>query len=134
MLQGLMLEKAGAVNCAAEMEQTELWPTAGVEQIFAWDPEYIFITNSESAVYGVEDLLQDPAWQEVKAVKNKNVYMMPAEQDSWEFPGVVSTLGIDYMMHVMHPKLLDEQTLEDHVDAFYELSYGRTFTRDELGY
>ena len=134
MLQGLMIEKAGAVNCAAEMEQTELWPTAGVEQIFAWDPEYIFITNSESAVYGVKDILQDPAWQEVKAVKNKNVYVMPAKADSWEFPGVVSTLGIDYMMHVMHPELLDEQTLEDHVDAFYELSYGRTFTRDELGY
>ena len=134
MLQGRMLELAGAVNCAADLKATELWPTAGTEQIFAWDPDYIFITNSESAVYSAEDILQDPAWSDLKAVRNKHVYEMPAEADSWEFPGVVSTLGIDYMMHMMHPQLLDEQTLQEHVDAFYDLSYGRTFSREELGY
>ncbi len=134
MLQGIMLEQAGAVNCAADLKATELWPTAGAEQIFAWNPDYIFITNSESAVYTAEDILQDPSWSEISAVKNKHVYQMPAEADSWEFPGVVSTLGIDYMMHVMHPQFMDGKTLEEHVDAFYELSYGRTFTRDELGY
>ncbi len=47
MLQGEMLERAGAINCAADMQATELWPTAGTEQIFKWNPEYIFITNSE---------------------------------------------------------------------------------------
>lgn len=134
MLQGRILELAGATNCAADLEATELWPTAGTEQIFAWNPEYIFITNSESAVYSAKDLLKDPTWAEVTAVKNGNVYEMPAEADSWEFPGAVSALGIDYMMHVMHPELLDDETLEQHVSEFYELSYGRSFERDELGY
>lgn len=134
MLQGRMLELAGGINCAAELAATELWPTAGTEQIFAWDPDYIFVTGSESAVYTAEDLLKDPTWSEVSAVKQGHVYKMPAEADSWEFPGVVSTLGIDYMMHVMHPQLLDEKTLEEHVDDFYQLSYGRTFKKDELGY
>ena len=67
-------------------------------------------------------------------MKNGNVYEMPAEADSWEFPGAVSALGIDYMMHVMHPELLDEKTLEQHVNDFYELTYGRSFDREELGY
>ena len=134
MLQGEMLELAGAVNCAVDLKATELWPTAGTEQIFKWNPDYIFITGSESAVYSAEDILKDPAWSELKAVKQKHVYEMPAEKDSWEFPGVVSTLGIDYMTHVMHPELLDEETLEQHVNAFYDLSYGRTFSREELGY
>ncbi|MBQ9060195.1 MAG: ABC transporter substrate-binding protein [Firmicutes bacterium] len=134
MLQGEMLERAGAVNCAADLRATELWPTAGTEQIFAWNPDYIFITGSESAVYTAEDIRKDPAWSDLTAVKEKHVYEIPAEADSWEFPGVVSTLGIDYMMHVMHPQLLDEKTLEDHVDALYQLCYGRTFERDELGY
>ena len=134
MLQGVMLEQAGAVNCAGELKATELWPTAGTEQIFAWDPEYIFITGSESAVYTAEDIRKDPTWAELRAVKNGHVYQMPAAADSWEFPGVVSTLGIDYMMHVMHPELLDEKTLEKNVDRFYRLSYGRTFKREKLGY
>lgn len=134
MLQGEMIERAGGINVAAEIKATELWPTAGTEQIFAWDPDYIFITGSESAVYTAKDILKDPAWREMKAVKNGNVYVMPAAVDSWEFPGVVSTLGIDYMMHIMYPELMSDKELVESVDAFYKLSYGRTFDRNYLGY
>lgn len=134
MLQGEMLKRAGAINCADELQATELWPTAGAEQIFAWNPDYIFITGSESAVYDDEDILQDAAWSEITAVKEGNVYVMPAEEDSWEFPGVVSILGIDYMIHTMYPGLLSDTELEQKVNELYEMSYGRTFERDELGY
>lgn len=134
MLQGEMLERAGAVNCAADLEATELWPTAGTEQIFEWNPEYIFITGSESAVYGADEIYKSKAWSEIKAVKNRNVYVMPAEQDSWEFPGIVSSLGTEYMIHVMYPELLSDEQLEEDVNKLYELSYGRTFDREELGY
>ena len=134
MLQGEMLKRAGAVNCADELQATELWPTAGTEQIFAWNPDYIFITGSESAVYNADDILKDKTWAEIRAVKNGNVYVMPAEKDSWEFPGLVSVLGIEYMMHIMYPELLSDEELEEKVNELYELSYGRTFERDELGY
>lgn len=134
MLQGEMLERAGGINCAADIEATELWPTAGTEQIFNWNPEYIFISNSENAVYDADDILNDKAWSEMKAVKKNNVYVMPAEKDSWEFPGVVSVLGIYYMIHTMYPELVSDEQLETKVNELYELSYGRTFDREELGY
>lgn len=134
MLQGEMIERAGGINCAAELEATELWPSAGAEQIFAWNPEYIFITNSESAAYTADDIMNDPAWSELEAVKNGHVYVMPAEKDSWEFPGTVSVLGIEYMIRTMYPQILSEEEFEADVDELYELSYGRTFDRSELGY
>ena len=134
MLQGRMLETAGAVNCAADLKASELWPAAGTEQIFSWDPDYIFITGSEGAVYTAEDIYNDPAWSELKAVKNGHVVMIPSERDSWEFPGVISALGIDYMMSVMYPDLLSESELEKNVSAFYELAYGKAYSREELGY
>lgn len=134
MLQGEMLKTAGAINCAENLAATELWPTAGVEQIFTWNPEYIFITGSESALYDAKTLYKDDAWSEIKAIKNKHVYVMPAADDSWEFPGIVSALGIDYMMHIMYPELLDDETLEEHVEELYQLSYGMKFSREELGY
>lgn len=134
MLQGKMLETAGAVNCAADLKATELWPTAGTEQIFSWDPDYIFITGSEGSVYTAEDIYNDPAWSELKAIKNKHVLTIPSERDSWEFPGVISSLGIDYMMSVMYPDLMSESALETSVESFYELAYGRKYSRDELGY
>lgn len=134
MLQGEMLELAGACNAAKDLQATELWPTAGTEQIFKWNPDYIFITGSESALYNAEDILKDKNWSELKAVRNGNVYVMPAKEDSWEFPGVVSILGIKYMMYVMYPELISEEELINEVDAFYELSYGVRFERSELGY
>ena len=134
MLQGEMLERAGAINVAKDLEATELWPTAGAEQIFKWNPDYIFITGSESALYDADDILNDKNWAELTAVKNGDVYVMPARGDSWEFPGIVSVLGIEYMMHVMYPELLSEEELEKEVDSLYELSYGVTFDRSELGY
>ena len=134
MLQGEMLKHAGAVNVADDMEATELWPTAGAEQIFKWNPDYIFITGSESAMYDADDILNDKNWSELTAVKNGDVYVMPAKADSWEFPGVVSILGIEYMMHVMYPELMSEEELTEEVDSFYELSYGVKVDRSELGY
>lgn len=132
MLQGKMLETAGAVNCAADLKATELWPTAGTEQIFKWDPEYIFITGS--AGYTPDDLYSESAWSELKAVKNKNIYVIPSELDSWEFPGVVSSLGIEYMMKTMYPKLISDEQMESDVENFYTGAYGKTFSREELGY
>lgn len=134
MLQSAMIEYAGGISPAADMEATELWPTAGTEQIFKWDPDYIFITGSEGTNYGPEDIFKDKAWAELKAVKNKHVYVMPAQKDSWEFPGVVSVLGIDFMKSKMYPELLPEEQLQENIDAFYEMSYGRTFTAEEIGY
>lgn len=134
MLQGQMIERAGAVNCAADLKAPGLWPSAGTEQIFAWDPDYIFISGSESAVYSAEDILTDPAWSEMKAVKAGHVYVMPAKQDSWEFPGIVSALGTDYMIHIMYPDLMPEEELEQNVDQCYKLCYGRSIDRKTLGY
>lgn len=134
MLQGEMLKRAGAINAAEDLKAAELWPTAGTEQIFEWNPDYIFITGSESARYNADDILNDRNWSELKAVKNGNVYVMPAEADSWEFPGIVSVLGIDYMMHTMYPDLLSDEELVEKVNELYKVSYGKTFDRNELGY
>lgn len=134
MLQGEMIKRAGGINCAENIKAAELWPTAGTEQIFAWDPEYIFITGSESAVYTAEDIYKDPAWSQLQAVRKKHVYVMPSERDSWEFPGIVSALGIDYMIHIMYPELMSDEQLKKNVDELYKLSYGRTFDRTYLGY
>ncbi|MBQ6440396.1 MAG: ABC transporter substrate-binding protein [Mogibacterium sp.] len=133
MLQGKMLESAGAVNCAADLKSAELWPTAGTEQIFSWDPDYIFITGS-GASYTADDIYSDPAWSEMKAVKGKHVFMIPSAYDSWEFPGIVSSLGIEFMMSTMYPELLSDEQLEHDVTDFYMMAYGMELSREKLGY
>lgn len=134
MLQSLMIEYAGGINPAKNVSATEVWPTVGIEQIFKWNPDYIFITNSENATYTAKDILTKPEWKELKAVKNKNVYTMPAENDSWEFPGIVSVLGMEYMMKTMYKELMSDSELENEVNELYMLCYGKEFTKKDLGY
>lgn len=134
MLQGQMIERAGGINCAAEISGTELWPTAGTEQIFTWNPDYIFISNSQNARYSADNIYSDNAWSELTAVKDKNICLIPSQSDSWEFPGVISLLGIEYMIHVMYPEKLSEEELEKRVDSLYEFMYGKHFDRSYLGY
>ena len=134
MLQSEMIELAGGINPAADLQASELWPLAGTEQIFMWDPDFIFVTGSEEADYTPEDLYSDSAWSQLKAVKNHHIYRIPAGKDSWEFPGVVTVLGIDYMKSRMYPDRMSSDELQEEVDAFYELSYGKAFTSEEIEY
>lgn len=134
MLQSYMLETAGAINCAKDTTSAQTWPSVGTEKIFEWDPDYIFCTNSNAAEYTVEDILNDPTWQDLTAVKNGHVYLVPSDTDSWEFPGMGSCLGIEWMMSKMYPDKYSEAQMFAQVDDFYQFVYGKTFSGEYLGY
>ncbi|NLM20910.1 MAG: ABC transporter substrate-binding protein, partial [Peptococcaceae bacterium] len=51
MLQSFLIETAGGINLAKDIVSEETWPTVGTEQIFSWDPDYIFCVNSSQATY-----------------------------------------------------------------------------------
>lgn len=134
MLQSIMIESAGGINLAADVEGEGTWPVVGVEQIFEWDPEFIFIMNSTSRDYDVESIMADPAWADLTAVKNGNVFVVPSDTDSWEYPCMQSALGTIWMISKMYPELLSDADLVKYVDDFYDFVYGVHFTREELNY
>ncbi|MBQ9992910.1 MAG: ABC transporter substrate-binding protein [Firmicutes bacterium] len=134
MLQSFMLETAGAENMAKDVVSMQTWPLVGTEKIFEWDPDFIFCSNSNVAEYKVEELLADPTWSELKAVKDGHVLLVPSDTDSWEFPGMASCLGLLWMLSQMYPDVYSEEDFLVEVDAFYEFMYGMTFDREYLGY
>ncbi|WP_283170471.1 ABC transporter substrate-binding protein [Curtanaerobium respiraculi] len=134
MLQSIMIEKAGGNNLAKDIESKETWPTVGTEQIFEWNPDYIFIMNSTARDYDAQSLLEDPAWQNIKAVQNGNVYVVPSDIDSWEYPSLESALGTLWMTHIMFPDKLGDAEFEAAVDDFYQTVYNVSFTREQLNY
>lgn len=134
MLQSYLIETAGGINLAKTIDSTELWPVVGAEKIFQWNPDFIFLTNSSASKYNAEDLMTDPAWSELNAVKNNRVLMVPSDMDSWEFPGLGTLLGFLWMLQQMYPELYSEEQFLSEVDAFYNMAYGITFSRDFLGY
>jgi len=135
MLQSYLLEVAGAKNPATEVVTNELWPTVGVEEIFEWDPEYIFLTSYGKREYAVEDIMNDPVWADLQAVKNGNVIVMPCEMESWEIPGPHSCLSALWLVNRLYPEVYTDAELEADVTEYFEILYpGKTITRDLLGY
>ena len=136
MLQTIMLQRVGAKTVVDGIvgDEERYWADCGVEKVFELDPEYIFVTSSAVLDYSMDDFYADSAWSAVQAVRDKNIYQIPAKMDSWDMPGPGFILAMYYMMYCMYPDVLSADMLQQKTDEFYSLLYGRTFTGEEIGY
>jgi len=134
MLQAWMAEKAGGVFVAKDTAENRNWVNVGVEQVFTWNPEFIFATSSTPLDYSIEDMQSDSSWSAVTAVKNSNVYQIPSKLDSWDIPGVSCVIGTMYMLHKMYPEHFSAEQLEQEVAEYYTFMFGETFDAAYLGY
>ncbi len=117
MYQSAMIELAGGTSVTAGLPG--YWQDVNVEQVLLWDPEVIFI-----APYGKvypQDLMGDPVWGAVSAVRGGRVYKMPRVFSPWDVPTPESFLGVLWMAAKLHPELpLD---LAEEVRSFYREFY-----------
>lgn len=134
MLQSSMIEAAGGISLARDIESKETWPVIGTEQIFKWNPDVIFLANSVLADYTAEDLKEDVDMARLNAVKNDQLFIIPTRLDSWDFPGIQSSLGILWMLNQMYPDIYSDDDFIKEVDGYYSLAFGKTFDRKWLGY
>ena len=133
MLQSWMIEQAGGI-CVVDEGEDHNWINVGVEKVFAWNPDYIFCTSSTALEYDESDMANDPAWSAVQAVKDGNIYTIPAKTDSWDIPGLSCVIGTMYMLHTMYPEYFTAEELQEEVDEYYTFMFGKTFSGDEIGY
>lgn len=129
MLQTWMIEKAGGIPVIDEGEDHN-WINIGVEKIFSYNPDVIFCTSSTSRNYKIDELIIDPTWSALEAIKYKNIFIVPAVNDSWDMPGISCVLGIMFMMHKMYPEYFPLDKLQDEVDEYYKFMFGRTFDKE----
>ena len=125
MYQSDLIDLAGGVNVAAEIEDT-YWVEVSYEQLLAWDPDYIILASD--AAYTAEDVLADHALAGCKAVANGKVYQMPAKAEAWDSPVPGGILGALWMAGKLHADLMEESEVYDSVQTFYSLFYGFEYT------
>ena len=133
MLQSFMINKAGGI-CLVEEEKDHNWVDIGIERIFTYNPDFLFLTSSTSLDYDKEEIISDKAWSEVNAVKNNNIFYIPSKLDSWDMPSLSCVIGTMYMLHKMYPNHFTKEDLEKEIDEYYNLMFGKTFDESYLGY
>ena len=73
-----LLELIGGVNVAGSINDRSTM--VSLEQIVVWNPEVIFIWGN--AGYSARDIIDNPQWRHIKAVREKRVYKLP-EWTTW---------------------------------------------------
>lgn len=125
-----VIEQIGAVN-AANIEVASGGGTSEVslEQIYLWNPDFI-ITDSQILF---DKLKADPAWQELDAVKNGNLYKVPTAPYSFMSnpPSVNRLIGIAWLAELVYPDYY-EFDVKTEVSEFYKLFYHVELTEEEL--
>jgi iron complex transport system substrate-binding protein len=99
------------------------------EQILAWNPEVIiaFDQNFYNTVYS------DPKWNQIKAVQDKQVYLVPSDPFNWydRSPGVNIVMGIPWTAKVLYPDKFKDMDLKSLTKEFYSKFYHYDLTDDE---
>lgn len=100
-----------------------------MEQILKWNPDVIIYLPETTGA----EVFEESVWQEVKAVKNGQVYHVPYGPYNWlGFPASVQRyLGMMWMVDVFYPEW-SESDLYDEVKTYFNLFYGYDLSKDRF--
>ena len=122
----------GAVN-VAEGLTTDNSVAVGMEQIYAWDPDLIFITNFTTA--GPDDLYGNTVgtydWSGISAVENRRVYKMPLGMYRSYTPGADTPVTLLWLAKTAYPELFADIDIISETKAYYKEVFGLELTDEQ---
>lgn len=123
-------DASGAKNVAESVTAENANAIISMEQIYAWNPDVIFITNFTKAM--PNDLYTNAIaahdWSEVKAVKDQQVYKMPLGIYRSYTPSADTPLTLLWMAKKIYPERFADIDLNKEVKAWYKDVFGVDIT------
>lgn len=109
----------GGANPASSIPQRNA--DVSMERIIGWDPDVIFIWGN--ARYHSADILNNPQWRTIKAVKEKKVYKAP-DWSTWS-PRLAPTAL--WMAKKAYPERFHDIDLDQISEDFYKKVFGISY-------
>lgn len=99
-----------------------------LEQIYLWDPDVIILSNEEA----YKNAKTDKSWNELRAVKNNEIYLIPSFPYSFidSPPATNRLIGIYWLGSVLAPDIYDD--IDEKTKEYYSLFYHDDLTEDEI--
>ena len=119
----------GAENVAHELS-TDNSVSVNMEQVYAWNPEMVFITNFTTA--GPDDLYENTVgvydWSGVQAVRDRQVNKMPLGMYRSYTPGADTPVTLLWMAKTAYPELFADIDILEETKAYYREVFGVELT------
>ena len=120
---------AGAVNVAEELT-TDNSVAVNMEQIYAWNPSVILITNFTPA--GPDDLYNNTVgvydWSAIDAVQGRRVYKMPLGLYRSYTPGADTPVTLLWLAKTIYPAYFEDVDILAETKAYYKEVFGVELT------
>ena len=122
----------GAKNVGAEMEQDNSVAVT-MEQIYAWDPDLIFITNFNTAA--PDDLYNNTVgnydWSGISAIDNKQVAKMPLGLYRTYTCGADTPMTLLWLAKAAYPSLFEDIDITAETKSYYSDVFGIELTDEQ---
>lgn len=118
---------SGGVNLASQKGSFGFSPSINEEQIIAYNPD-IIITNSRD---GLQTILKNAAFKQLKAVKNKQIFVQPRGVGTF-WAGTEGALQVLWLAKTLYPELFADLDMRAKVREFYAKFYRYDLSEDEL--
>ena len=123
----------GAVNVAEELTNDNS-SSVSMEQIYAWNPDIILVTNFTAAQ--PEDLYNSTIgsddWSGIKAVQDQRVYKMPLGMYRSYTPGADTPITLMWMAKAVYPELFSDIDITKEAKDYYQTVFGIELTDEEI--
>ena len=122
----------GVKNVAEELS-TDNSVAVNMEQIYAWNPELIFITNftsaDENALYN--NTVGTYNWSVVDAIESQRVYKMPLGMYRSYTPGVDTPVTLLWLAKTAYPHLFEDIDIIQETKTYYKEVFGINLTQEQ---
>ena len=104
-----------------------------MEQIYAWNPSVIFVTNFTTATAGdiYENRIGNDDWSPVNAVKEERVYKMPLGLYRTYTAGADTPIALLWLAKACYPQYFEDVSITERTIAYYREIFGITLTPDQ---
>lgn len=110
------IKNSGGVNVAVDVKGNS--GTVTMEQIIKWNPEVI-ICGTEPNTENAQKILTDPQWANIKAVKDKKVYVNPTGVYLWDRHSGEGALQILWAAKLLYPDKFKDIDLKAETKTFF---------------
>ncbi len=126
-------DASGAVNAGEEITQDNA-VTINMEQVYAWDPDMVFLTNF--TVAQPEDLYHNTIgnydWSGISAIENQRVYKCPLGIYRSYTPGADTPVTLLWYAKMVYPELFEDIDLTEEAKEYYNTVFGIELTNSQI--
>jgi iron complex transport system substrate-binding protein len=129
LIQNEIISRAGGISVTSSLKGGKV--DISIEQILNYNPDYIIL--APYCADTVQSVLSNSALQNVNAVKNKKVFVMPQFIGSYDLPEPEAILGIMWLSNTLYPNEVNFD-LKKEAKEFYKAIFNYDLKDTDLSY